>query len=423
MKKILESVLALLSKAILNKYKPDVVAITGSVGKTSTKDFIYEVLRSTYSVRGNIKNYNNEIGLPLTIIGSPSASRSLIKWLFVFTKALGLILFKDKNYPDILVLEMGADRPGDIKRLCQLVPVRVGVVTEVAPAHSEFLGNLEDIAHEKGELIKSLPENGEAVLNYDNKFVYKMSELTSAHVNFFGSTSKADVYLESVKPVLENGEAKTVFNIKTKEDEAEVVLQDVLASHLSGSILSAVLVGLIFDLDLITISKALSNAQAPKGRMRVVPGVKKTILIDDSYNSSPLAAKKAVEELAAIQEFNKKYAVLGDMLELGNQTEELHQELGEFVAMQNIDYLITVGEISRDIDRGAIAANMSKDNIFNFKDSKEAGLFLQNRIEPGDILLIKGSQGVRMERIVKELMASPEKAHELLVRQDSSWQN
>src|SRR3989338_8560031 len=142
LKKILELKLRFFAKVILNRYNPEVVAITGSVGKTSTKEAIYRVLSSTYQVRANLKNYNNEVGIPLSIIGVESGGRSPWQWLLVFLRAGSLIIFKDKNYPNILVLEMGADRPGDLKYLTSFVPIKVAVVTSVAPVHIEFFGSL-----------------------------------------------------------------------------------------------------------------------------------------------------------------------------------------------------------------------------------------------------------------------------------------
>lgn len=422
MKKLLEQILAGFTKAILNKYSPEVIAITGSVGKTTAKEAIYTVLKSTYSVRRNLKNYNNEIGVPLTVIGSDTGGRSAFKWALVFLKALFLLVIKNKNYPNILILEMGADHPGDIKKLCQLVGVKVGVVTEVSEAHTEFLGNLEDVAEEKGELIKSLPATGIAVLNYDNKFVHKMKDISKAPVVFYGLSEGADLNAKNITTEIKDLKVRTAFHVDNQGEEVEIILNNVLGDHLIYSALAAIAVGRSFDLDILTIAKSLEDLEIPQGRMRLIAGIKNTMLIDDTYNSSPLAVKKAILELAKIQSGNDKYAVLGDMLELGPLSEQLHQEIGQLIAMQNIDYLVTVGELSRDVIRGAVNANMSKDKCFNFKDSREAGLFLQNKIVPGDILLIKGSQSIRMERIIKELMAQPQKAKDLLVRQDKSWE-
>lgn len=428
-KKILELKLRFFTKAILARYSPEVVAITGSVGKTSTKEAIYTVLASTYNVRRNLKNYNNEIGIPLTIIGAESGGRSPIKWFIVFLKAIKLILFKDKNYPNMLVLEMGADRPGDIKYLTSFVPVKVGVVTSVSPVHLEFFETINNIAKEKGILIKTLPKVGHAILNADDKRVNDMKDKTKAQVMTYGLLSHAKIYASEIA-ISHNVNYKDIstiqgisFKLHYDGKTVPVLLPRVLGQHLVYSALAAICVGIIYDLNLHNIIDALKNFEPPKGRMHIIKGIKNTLIIDDTYNSSPLAVKKALFQLSQINlnQYHKKYAVLGDMLELGRITEQAHQEIGQAVVDYKVDYLITVGEMSRDTVRGAINAGMSKDKCFNFKDSIEAGKFLQQRISEGDLLLVKGSQGTRMERIVKELMAEPQKAEELLVRQDKSW--
>lgn len=419
MKKLLEKILRILTKAILARYNPEVVAITGSVGKTTTKDAIYTVLASTYNVRKNLKNYNNEIGIPLSVIGAEAGGKSLIKWFFVFVQALGLLIIKDKNYPNILVLEMGADKPGDIAYLTDLVPVKVGVVTAVAPAHIEFFENLDQIAIEKGTLVKALPENGFAILNADDKKVFQMGSQTKAKVVTYGLTANVDFQAGDIQISYDSKNISGLsFKLRYQGNTEEVVLPKIIGKHFVGNILAAIAVGKIYDLDLLTVIKSLKDFETPRGRMKLIRGIKKTLLIDDSYNSSPQAATQALNQLAALQVAEgKKYAVLGDMLELGRQAEKFHNHVGQAVAQIKADYLVTVGELSRDVVRGAIEAGMAKDRCFNFRDSPEAGKFLQKRISQGDLLLIKGSRGIQMEKVVKELMAQPERAKELLVGQ------
>ncbi len=429
LKKILELNLRLLAKAILNKYHPEVVAITGSVGKTSTKEAIYRVLSSTYQVRANLKNYNNEIGIPLSIIGMESGGRSSWRWLLVFLRAGSLIIFQDKNYPNILVLEMGADRPGDLKYLTNFVPIKVAVVTSVAVVHLEFFEKLEQIAKEKSILVRTLSKTGYALLNDDDALVREMADKTVAQVLTYGFNPAAKIAANevSISHEVDYQDVSTIqgisFKLKYDGKTVPVLLPKVLGKHLVYSALAAIGVGIIYDLNLHTITEALKHFQPPTGRMNIIKGIKNTLIIDDSYNSSPLACRKALEQLSEINlnDYHKKFAVLGDMLELGTQTEISHQEIGELVAKLKIDYLVTVGECSRDTVRGAVAAGMNSDKCFNFSDSLEAGKFLQQKIASGDVLLIKGSQGMRMERAVKELMANPQEAEKLLVRQDDFW--
>ena len=427
--KILGLKLRFLAKAVLARYHPEVIAITGSVGKTTTKEAIYSVLSVSYKVRRNLKNYNNEIGIPLSIIGVESGGSSIFRWLLVFFKAIFLLIKKNKNYPEILILEMAADHPGDIRYLVDFVPVKVGVVTNVAEVHLEFFKTLDEIAREKWILIETLSKDGYAVLNFDDQRVWAMAGKTKAKVLTYGFQPKADVSASEIKinqPTGGQGMAAINgldFKLNYQGSSHLVFLPQILGKHLVYSALAAMAVGIIYKIDLSKIIDSLKHFKSPKGRMNLIKGIKDTLIIDDSYNSSPLAAKKALYQLGEIN-LNKpasKYAVLGDMLELGSYSEQAHQEIGEAAVDYGADYLITVGEKSRDMVRGAVAKGMSKDKCFNFKDSLAAGKFIQQRLAKGDLLLIKGSQGMRMEYAVKELMAEPQRAKELLVRQEKEW--
>ncbi|MCF7860237.1 hypothetical protein K9M09_01285, partial [Patescibacteria group bacterium] len=187
--------------------------------------------------------------------------------------------------------------------------------------------------------------------------------------------------------------------------------------------LAAAAVALHLGLNLMEIATALRSCRLPAGRMQLLPGIKHSFIIDDTYNASPESSVAALKVLGNIKidKNSSRYAILGDMLEVGAYSEEGHKLVGQEVFHNNIDYLISVGERSRDIDRGAQLAGMSPDFIFHFDDTETAGLFIQERLRAGDVLLLKGSQGVRMEKIVKEIMEEPNRANELLVRQGSSW--
>ncbi len=428
MKKILQLKLKILAKLILNKYQPKVVGITGSVGKTGTKEAIYKVLQSEFNVRTSYKNYNNEIGLPLTIIGTESAGRSLFGWLAIFSKAIRLILIKDKNYPEILVLEMGIDRPGDMKYLLSIASVDVGVMTGVSHSHLEYFGSVMNIKKEKQVLIEKMNSKGLAILNYDNELSREMSEISKARVITFGLKEGANVCAQDINFNYTKGDYElTGINFKLNNNGSIVpaTMDNIMSETALYSALAATAVGIYFEMNLVEIAQALKDFSLPNGRMSFVPGIKNTFIIDDTYNSSPKSALVALNTLSQIKidESAKRYAVLGDILEIGHYTEEGHQLVGKEVAKQNIDYLIAVGEKARDIVRGATSAKMNEDYIFHFDRSEEAGKFLEDRIKAGDVVLVKGSQGVRMEKIVKEIMAEPEKANELLVRQGKEWED
>ena len=179
----------------------------------------------------------------------------------------------------------------------------------------------------------------------------------------------------------------------------------------------------IFEVNMVDVAEALRKLDKQPGRMRIIEGIKHTTIIDDTYNASPKPMQCAIESVNALDVDGKKYAVLGSMLELGNITEVEHQKIGELIAKSDIDVLICVGERARDIARGAEKHGMSSDRVFSFSETEDAGLFVQRRIEQGDLILVKGSQGVRMERVVKEVMADPELSKNLLARQSEEWIN
>ncbi len=409
LRRLLQNILRLLAKAILDKYQPEVVAITGSVGKTSTKEAIFTVLNSTYNCRTNFKNYNNEIGIPLTIIGAESGNQSAAKWLLVIIKALRLIILKAKKYPNILVLEMGADHPGDIKYLAGLVPIRVAVVTAVAPVHLEFFETIDQVAKEKANLVRALPKNGWAVLNHDIPLVASMEEKTNANILTFGFNHGADIRGAeiAISHEVDYKDVSTIQGISFKliyqGKVIPVLLPKVLGEHLVYTALAAIAVGTIYELNLHTIIESLKNYEPPKGRMHIITGIKNTLIIDDTYNSSPLAATEALHLMAQVNIDsiikNTPCSVI-----CWNSAVTANRRIKRWVRQwQNtrLICLVTVGERSRDTVRAAIKKGLGKDNCLTFDPAEEAGRFLQDRIRQGDLILVKGSQGMRMEKIVK----------------------
>ncbi|MFH1030626.1 MAG: UDP-N-acetylmuramoyl-tripeptide--D-alanyl-D-alanine ligase [bacterium] len=429
MKKLLQNILRILSKKIVNKYNPDIVGITGSVGKTSAKEAIFAVLEGKYKIRKNIKNYNNEIGVPLTIIGSESGCRSIIGWFLVFFKAVRLILLRDKNYPDIIILEMGADRPGDIKYLTNIVPCKIGILTNISESHLEYFGNLKKIVKEKEIIATHLTKNGSAILNGDDENILGICEKLKCPYLTYGFSKDVDVRAIEldINNSIISGKKTSIkgisFKIQHNGNIVPIFLPHVVGKQHIYAALAAAAVGIESGLNLVEISESLKKYIGAPGRMCVLDGVKNTVIIDDTYNSSPKAASAALEVVKSLKlaDGKNKYAVLGDMLELGSYTEEGHRKVGKEVVRSSVDYLVTVGERARDIARGAKDAGMDTDSIYSFTDIARAGIFIQDRIQEGDLILIKGSQSMRMEKIVKELMAEPLRAKELLVRQDSSW--
>jgi len=426
MKKILQLKLKILAQLILRKYQPVVVGITGSIGKTSAKEAIFQVLKEKLNVRLSFKNYNNEIGLPLTIIGAVSPGRNLWGWLKVFCRALSLLLVKDSAYPAVLVLEMGIDRPGDLAYLLSIAPVDVGLVTAVSYSHLEYFGSVINIKKEKQVLIERLKSQGLAILNNDNEGTREMIKSSPARVLTYGLQPGANLQAQDVVYNFSKGKYELNglnFKLNYNGSIVPVVMPDVMSETAIYAALAAAAVGLYFEMNLVEIARGLRDFTLPPGRMNLLPGVKHTFIIDDTYNSSPEAALSALETLRQIKvdPGAEKYAVLGDMLEIGHYTEEGHRLVGRQVALNGIQHLIAVGEKARDFIVGAKEAGLDDDYIFYFDRPEEAGRFLQHRIKEGDVLLVKGSQGIRLEKVVKELMAEPDRAAELLVRQGKEW--
>ncbi|EKD43765.1 MAG: UDP-N-acetylmuramoylalanyl-D-glutamyl-2,6-diaminopimelate-D-alanyl-D-alanine ligase, partial [uncultured bacterium] len=201
---LLHSLLKFFSKRIIKKYHPDVIGITGSIGKSSAKEAIAAVLEKKFNIRKSQKNYNNEVGVPLTIIGvEKSPGRSILGWLEVFLKATNLLLIKNINYPEILVLEMGADKPGDIPYLVDIAPCKIGVLTYISHAHTEAFKTIKKIAQEKRVIISHLQRDGFAVLNFDNELVMQNSNTTKAEIATYGFKDGADFRATDVNIIVD----------------------------------------------------------------------------------------------------------------------------------------------------------------------------------------------------------------------------
>lgn len=427
MRKILQFKLKILAKLIINKYKPHIIGITGSIGKTSSKEAVMTVLDGRFRVRASFKNYNNELGLPLTIIGHESAGRSLSGWLSVFARAWRLIFITDKNYPEILVLEMGVDRPGDMAYLCSIVTPEVGIETAVSYSHLEYFGSVNNIKKEKQVLIENVDNKGLSVLNYDNELTREMSEVSHAKIITYGLHEGADLQAQDISYNFSKGDydlSGLHFKMSYEGAIVPVFMKNVLSEPAIYAALTGAAVGLHFGMNLVEIAGVLNNFNLPVGRMNLLAGLNHTFIIDDTYNSSPEACVAALNVLGniGIADEAKKYAVLGDMMEIGDYTEDGHKMVGVKIAELKINYLVAVGERAKFIVEGAKSKGMLAENIFKFDNPKEAGEFLLPRLNNGDVVLVKGSQSMRMEKVVKQIIAEPERAKELLVRQGTEWE-
>ena len=418
MRKFLENILLSQAKRIIAKHKPLIIAVTGSFGKTATKDAIFAALDDKETARMSIKNYNNEFGVPLTVIGEEAPGSSLMNWLSLLLA--GRRALSDENYPKTLILEMAADRPGDLQKLVDVAPPKISIVTAVGPVHLEYFLTEENIAKEKATLVKVLPQDGTAILNGDDEIVDKMRELTKAKVITYGFGENVDIRGADIQRKADG----VGFSFKIHYDGKVIPSETnhLLAEYQIYSLLAAFAAATALGKNPLDAAKRLSEFIPPPGRLKVLPGIKNTAIIDDTYNASPVAVRGAITVLKQAYPKARTWAVLGDMMELGGDSQVMHEAIGAHVFKTGINYLATVGERSKDSARAARDAGMSEDKIFRFERSEDAGRFLEDEIIPGDVLLVKGSQGARMEKIVKELMANPLDAPMLLVRQGKGWE-
>lgn len=433
-KSMLQKILATLACATIKKYQPKIIGITGSVGKTSAREAIVSVLKANYHVRASEKNYNNEIGVPLTILGIPHCGHNIFLWGGMLVRAWIDILRKNPSYPKILILEYGIDHPGDMDYLLTLAKPDIALVTAIGevPVHVEFFRDAEEVAQEKGKIIAALPEGGCAILNHDDYAVYGMRERTQAHVITFGQEEHAEFRMLNYEfrvakdTVLGEIPEGISFKIEHKGHMVPIRLKNVFGIPQAYAALAAAAVGSALGMNLVEISEALQQYTPPKGRLCLLQGIKHSFILDDTYNASPEAMREAIETLQVLPGL-RKIAVLGDMLEIGRYTEQAHRALGDQLA-QFVDILFVVGPRAKFIADEAVTQGLEARarafdpaQVFRFDDAESAGRALDPMIREGDLILVKGSQAMRMERAVREIMRYPERAHELLVRQEEFW--
>ncbi len=404
------------------KYHPFVIGVTGSIGKTSSRHAIAAVLSARYRVREPLYNYNTDFGIMYTLFGTRGWKKNHkgIDWPDVFLKAFSTWLLP-QNYPEVLVLEYGIDHPGDMDELVDIVKPNMSVLTTIGISHREFFSSAEQIASEKGKLVEVLSKHDTYVYNADDILVAAQTAKTQARKISYGKQEAGhnpDIILTKVEESLSFPASSTLY-FKTPTRELNITVPVVGTAH-EKAILAAVAVAESLQVETDLIIKGLANYRPVPGRLNVLPGIKKSILIDDTYNAAPVSTMEALRLLARFSN-SYKVAVLGDMLELGDETNIGHADVGQLAAQLNISRLVTVGELGKKIGEAAASAGMSSENIVHFVDSEQAKSFVLQALEPDSVILIKGSQGARMEKIVKELLAEPTAAGQLLVRQYGKW--
>jgi UDP-N-acetylmuramoyl-tripeptide--D-alanyl-D-alanine ligase len=423
LKNIIVYILTLEAKLVLKKYKPKIIAVTGNIGKTSSKDAVYTALVSSFFVRKSEKSFNSEIGIPLTILGLPNAWSDVSSWIKNIIDGLKLITLKN-HYPKWLVLEVGADRPGDIESISGWLKPDVVVVTHIpdVPVHVEFFESADEVVKEKSYLVKALKDGGVLVINSDDKKVLAMKDLAKDKKVFtYGFTEGSSVVASNENITYENNKPTGVtFRVDYSGNSIPVEIGGVVGKQHVYPVLSALAVGISQGLNIVNMKQALTGHESAQGRMRLIEGISNSTIIDDSYNASPASVTEALKTLKKIDTVGRKIAVLGDMMELGEHSYDEHIKIGKLVA-QTADILITMGVRSKYIAEGAGGEKMKKRVIFQFNDSAQAGDKLANIIAENDVVLVKGSQSIRTEKVVEKAMARPERKYKLLVRQEEEW--
>jgi UDP-N-acetylmuramoyl-tripeptide--D-alanyl-D-alanine ligase len=358
------------------------VGITGSIGKTTTKDLVALVLAQRYGVLKSEGNYNNEIGLPLTLLRLNSTHQCA-------------------------VLEMGTYGPGEILLLAKLAQPQVGIVTNVGPVHLERMGTIERIVQAKAELPHALPPDGVAILNGDDDRVRGMADETRARVFTYGFGCECDLWADKVETHGLEG-VHLDFHYRRSGGQQETVEAHIplVGRHSVYTALRATAAGLVEGLTWDEILRGLRSGE--QVRLSIVPGLNGSTLLDDTYNSSPesaVAALEALEDLAG-----RRIAVLGDMLELGTQETAGHYRVGRR-AVGVVSLLVTVGERGNLIGQSALESGMSSEQVVRVADNDKAISYLRGQVRAGDVVLVKGSRGMSMECIVQALADPPLGGH------------
>ena len=341
-----------------------IVGLTGSSGKTTTKDYVGQMLAGLGRTIAPAGSLNNELGFPYTV----------------------LMATEDTSW---LVLEMGARGIGHIRDLCRIAAPRIGVVLNVGVAHIGEFGSVEAIASAKGELVEALPADGVAVLNADDPRVRAMSERTVARVVLVGESADAEIRAEDVTL---DGLGRASYTLVTAAGRARVTL-GVSGRHQVGNTLSAAAVGLVAGMELPDVARALADLRlVSTRRMDVFDRADGVTVIDDSYNANPASTAAALHALIAIGDGRRRFAVLGYMAELGEQERGGHESVGELAAKLGVDRLIVVGPTAEPIHRGAESVATWKGSSVAVPDQDEAITLLRTELRPGDVVLVKGSR-------------------------------
>jgi UDP-N-acetylmuramoyl-tripeptide--D-alanyl-D-alanine ligase len=418
--KIFYALLAHLARVYLHKHHPLVVGVTGSVGKSAAKEAIILALSPFYRVRGTVGNYNNEVGVPLTILNLAGPSGAKWRWILVLLTACHRAYFSrnTSSESEALVLEMGIDKPGDMAHLVAIAAPTVGVFLGVSESHLKYFGSLSHIATEKGKLINALPEGGVAVLNYDDLLVAKTETKSGVKRVGFGNSPEATLRMVAVEFDSILGGYR--FKLEFAGSMLPVKLPHIVGRHQLQAVLAAFAVVHGLGHSMVEAAKALEAFRVMSGRLQLLAGIRGAKVLDDTYNASPVSTRAALQTLGEVTGI-RKIAVLGDMLELGEGSQELHNGLAESIRGAGVTTLVCIGRYMHGLHEVLLAAGMDRSHNYWFESPMAAHDTVVNMLQEGDVVLVKGSQGMRLETISIDLLDPSINASEVLCRQSVGW--
>lgn len=418
-KEIIKKILVYLAVKTLVKHKPYVIALIGSVGKTMARETIYAVLSKKHSVRTSEKSLTTDIGVPLTILGCPYTIRTISGWIYNIVHAFRYTFFT-KHYPEYLILEIDGHTKGEIARLVGWLHIDMLVVTTIGevPAHVEYFQTPDVLREEYMYMLRALKDTGKLVVYADDQYAHSFASDTYQTISY-GSKDSADISTHMYNILYEEKKPIGIsFSLQKPLLDNPVVIKGALGMHTVNAVLATMAVLQALGEHPFSMLGVFEKLTLPSGRMKILPGIKDSVIIDDSYNSSPVAVEELITVMTNV-DAQRKILVLGDMLELGRFSAEAHREIGR--ECTRFDILICVGVRAKFIKEGALEKGVDTASVLHFDNPEKAGEYLQNIIKEGDIVAIKGSQDIRMERCVEEIMAEPEKKQKLLVRQGEEW--
>ncbi len=411
MKGIVRFVFRALAGLTLRRYRPVVIGIAGSIGKTASKEAIAAALSAKQRyVRKTVGSFNGEIGVPLTILTGQAAPSGWWSWLMALGRSVGVALGRKRAYPEYLVLELGADKPGDLAMLMHIAKPQIGVLTAITPEHLEFFGDMQAVVNEESAVVLDLPADGQAVINIDEPNAAAVAKQVPERVIAYGWSPRATIRaVRSTAPLSDRGLPTGMqVSIRMDNQEQQISLPGVFGQHSVYPVLAALAVGQIVGISTPELVEGLQDYQPPPGRMRLLEGLEGTLLIDDSYNASPAAMQAGLDAVAGMQLPGRTFAILGQMSELGSDAALWHDRIGRKLTPDRIYGLITVGPLAERIGAAAKKKGLPEDRIWNVPNAEAAALLIRPMLQSGDAIYVKGSRyASRLERTVRLLLHNP----------------